>query len=193
MTAFVVAPSVEPIKQVLTADEYDALPVDPLCELVDGVIHMVATPTPWHQDVADALRAALVRLAPGQFRVTRRVEVRLSDLHRRNPDVLVVRAEGFDRLIPFLRPDQVVLVVEVISPGSESADPLVKAIEYARAGIPHYWRVETRDLHSVDVHTYRLVDESGFTPTGTFGGAETIIAPGLEWATVDMAELTDED
>jgi Uma2 family endonuclease len=193
MTTFAVARSFEPIGQVLTADEYDELPINPQRELVDGVIHVMATPTPWQQDVVDALKAALVRLVPDHLRVTREVEVRLGDLHRRNPDVLVVRAEGFNRRTPFLRPDQVVLAVEVVSPGSESADRMVKPIEYARAGIPHYWRVETSSPYSVDVHTYRLVDESGFTPTGTFGGTETIIAPGLEWATIDVAELIDED
>jgi Uma2 family endonuclease len=36
------------------------------------------------------------------------------------------------------RPDHVLLVAEVVSPGSESTDRFVKAGEYARAGITYY-------------------------------------------------------
>jgi Uma2 family endonuclease len=193
LTTYAVAPSYEPIGQLLTADEYDALPENPQRELVDGVIHVMATPTPWHQDVVDGLKAGLVRLAPRELRVTREIEVRLADLLRRNPDVLVVRADGFNRRVPFLRPEQVVLAVEVVSPGSESADRLVKPIEYARAGIPHYWRIETSSPYAVDVYTYRLAEDSRFAHTGTFAGHETINAPGLEWASFGVADLIDED
>src|SRR5215475_13196203 len=49
-------PTLEPIGRVLTPEEYDALPENSLRELVDGVIQMMATPTPLHQDVAIALR-----------------------------------------------------------------------------------------------------------------------------------------
>jgi Uma2 family endonuclease len=193
MTTFAVAPSYEPIGQVLTADEYDALPANPQRELVDGVIQVMATPTPWHQDVKIAVVNTLRRRVPAGLRITSEIEVRLDDLHRRNPDVLVVWAEGFNRRVPFLLPEQVVLAVEVVSPGSESADRLVKPVEYARAGIPHYWRVEASSPYSVDVYTHRLVDGTRFTHTGTFAGAETITAPGLEWAAIDVIELVDED
>jgi Uma2 family endonuclease len=193
MKALAIAPSFEPIGQLLSADEYDALPENSRRELVDGVVHVMATPTPWHQDVVDGLKAALARLVPRHLRVTREVEVRLGDLLRRNPDVLVVRAQGFDRRVPFLRPEQVVLAVEVVSPGSESTDRLVKPVEYALAGIPHYWRVETSTPYSLDVHTYRLVDGARFVPTGKFSGDQVVAAPGLEWADFGVSELLDED
>jgi Uma2 family endonuclease len=193
MTAFVIAPSYEPIGQLLSADEYDALPENSQRELVDGVVHVMATPTPWHQDVKIALVNAFRRTVPAGLRVTSEIEVRLRDLLRRNPDVLVVRAEGFDRRTPFLRPEQVVLAVEVVSPGSESTDRLVKPVEYAMAGIPHYWRVESGTPYSLDIHTYRLVDGPRFTPTGKFSGDQVVAAPGLEWADFGVAELLDED
>jgi len=193
MTTFAIAPSYEPIGRVLTADEYDALPENARRELVDGVVHVMATPTPWHQEVVDAVKAALARMAPRQFRVTREIEIRLSDLARRNPDVLVVRADGFNRRVASLRPEQVVLAVEVVSPGSESTDREVKPLQYARAGIAHYWRIETDTPYQVEIHTYRLDGEQRYAHTGTFAGEEHVAAPGLEWAAVNMAELLDED
>lgn len=33
-------------------------------------------------------------------------------------------------------------MVEIVSPGSEDLDRVTKHAEYARAGIPNYWRVE---------------------------------------------------
>lgn len=68
--------------------------------------------------------------------------VRLQDvpLTNRRPDVTVYRAETID-LTP-TRPQYVLLVVEVVSPGSETTDRIVKVDQYAKAGIPFYWRGE---------------------------------------------------
>jgi Uma2 family endonuclease len=180
----------EPIGQVLTGAEYDALPENPRRELVDGVIQMMSTPTPWHQDVVDAFRGALRRLRPANLRVTRELEIRLAERLRRNPDVLVARAGGFDRHVPRVTPGQVVLAVEVVSRGSETADRIVKPREYARAGIEHYWRVETEP--EIVVHTFRLGDDANYVPTGVFKTGDVINAPGLSWAQVPLEDLVDE-
>jgi Uma2 family endonuclease len=187
VTMTAIPPTVEPIGQLLTAEEYDALPENPRRELVDGVVHVMATPTPWHQDVVDAIKAALSRVVPRHLRVTREVEVRLGDIARRNPDVVVVRAEGFSRLVASLRPQQVVLAIEVVSPGSQSVDRVVKPYEYAAAGIAHYWRVETEP--EVAVHTYQLGPGLTYVHTGTFEVGATVQASGLEWAAVDVKDL----
>jgi Uma2 family endonuclease len=190
VTAILTAVTHEPVGRVLTPQEYDALPENPRRELVDGVVHVMATPTPWHQEVVDGLKAALARVVPVSLRVTREVEVRLDDLLRRNPDVLVVRAAGFSRRVASLRPDQVVLAVEVVGPGSESTDREIKPIQYAQAGIAHYWRIET-DPHVV-VHTYQLGKGSKYVHTGTFGGTATVVAPGLKFANIDVASTAHE-
>jgi Uma2 family endonuclease len=65
-----IPPTFEPIGQVLTPEEYDALPENSRRELVDGVVHVMATPTPWHQQITIALFNALARLAPVSNRVT---------------------------------------------------------------------------------------------------------------------------
>ena len=49
------------------------------------------------------------------------------------------------------------LAVEVVSPDSEERDRDTKPHKYARAGIPHFWRVEmTGDDDRPVVHVYEL-------------------------------------
>lgn len=48
------------------------------------------------------------------------------------------------------------LVVEIVSPGSETTDRFVKAEQYAKAGITFYWRVEQATTGVPLVYTYVL-------------------------------------
>src|SRR5215468_4840016 len=114
-------PETEPIGREISPEEYDALPADFRRELVDGVVQMMASPSPLHENVGDALRTVLRRLIPPHLRVTGHVEIRLADDLRRVPDALVVKA-NYDKLVPRFMPAQVVLAVEVMSPGSKTAD-----------------------------------------------------------------------
>jgi hypothetical protein len=83
-------------------------------------------------------------------------DVRLQDvpLTNRRPDVVVYRADSID--ITPTRPEHVLLVVEVVSPGSETTDRIVKLDQYARAGIAFYWRVELTASAIPVVYTYLL-------------------------------------
>jgi Uma2 family endonuclease len=177
----------EPIGQVLAPEEYDELPADSRRELVDGVLYVRSTPAPYHQDVVDAIKAFLSGLAPQTLRVTREIEIRLGDLLRRNPDLSVVRANGYDRRIPRLVPMQVVLAVEVVSPSSEHLDRDIKPGEYAKVGIPHFWRVDTTP--ELVINTFRLGDHDTYVQTGVFTGDDIVTAPGLHWAKFAINEL----
>jgi Uma2 family endonuclease len=44
------------------------------------------------------------------------------------------------------------LVIEIVSPGSEAMDEMVKRHEYARAGIPRYWVVDRDATQTVTLH-----------------------------------------
>lgn len=177
----------EPIGHVLTAEEFDALPENPRRELVDGVIQMMASPNLRHQAVKLAMYYELAALCPDELAVSSEVEVRLAPLLRRIPDVLVMRGEHYHATSSQLRPDQLVLVVEVVSPGSESTDRETKPRQYARAGIPHCWRVETSP--GIELHTFRLGD-AGYLETGVWSAGDTVKAPGLSWAQVVIDNLS---
>ena len=54
-------------------------------------------------------------------------------------DLIVVRSGGPETRAPAA---DVLLAVEIISPGSRNVDLHLKPFEYAEAGIPHYWVVD---------------------------------------------------
>lgn len=52
------------------------------------------------------------------------------------------------------------LVVEIVSRGSEAMDEMVKRREYARAGIPRFWLVDRDAAQTVTLH--RLGESGGY-------------------------------
>ena len=48
--------------------------------------------------------------------------------------------------------DDLLLIIEIASPGSEAMDELVKRHEYARAGVPRYWVVDRDANQTVTLH-----------------------------------------
>lgn len=61
---------------------------------------------------------------------------------QRDPDLVVVNRGVLDRNPVRVDASDVVLVIEIVSPGSCRTDPVMKACEYAKAGIKHYWIVD---------------------------------------------------
>src|SRR5256885_7154811 len=96
MTAVFTPMNSEPIGQILTAEEYDALPENWRRELVDGVIRMMASPNARHQFIARELCHLLDRLGRPSYPAIDNVEIRLSDDPRSNPAVFVVPAANYD-------------------------------------------------------------------------------------------------
>ncbi|MEO3774182.1 Uma2 family endonuclease [Micromonospora sp. B9E7] len=141
-----------------TLEDLLALPDDaPRVELVDGVIQVTPSPTLGHQDISFLLRLWLHSRVPGHLRVAQAVGVGLSRNTSRQPDLLLCRADvPSDRST--LRPSDVVLAVEIVSPGTRRIDRFAKPGEYAAAGIPFYWRIEQDPVH---VYAYRIGDRVG--------------------------------
>ena len=175
----------EPV--VLTAQEYEALPPNNRLELVDGVVSVMTPATMRHQIVVQKLRMAMEAVCLDTLKIVWEQEIRLEDLLRRTPDVLAVRASAYDLDRYSYPPNEVSLVVEVVSPNSQTIDRQHKPAEYAAAGVEHYWRVEIRP--GIAVHTYRLADTGRYTATGVFTEGDTIAAAGLPWAKVAVADL----
>ncbi|GAB7180500.1 Uma2 family endonuclease [Kitasatospora sp. Ki12] len=153
------------------ADDLDHLPQAPRhTELIDGALVFMMSPQRWwHGDVVTDLVYALRRQLPPGYRVGREMTIKLDKRNRPEPDVLVVKAE-FDPDRTQFAPDEVALVVEVVSPESAHRDRTVKVRKYAEAGIPHYWIVEEEDGLPV-VHTFELETvTSSYVSAGIFRG-----------------------
>ncbi len=125
-------------------------------EIVDGMVLVSASASRRHNRLTRILANALDDAAGATWNADTDFDVRLQDvpLHNRRPDVTVYRADTID-IVP-ARPEHVLLVVEVVSPGSETTDRIVKADQYARAGITFYWRVEQTTSGIPLVHTHVL-------------------------------------
>lgn len=157
----------------ISAEQYDAMPEE-LCrniEIVDGMIHMSPAASSYHNDLACELRAAFNKAGKPQWRASCDVDLRLRDvpLLNRQPDV-VVFATDTPRSQPPIAAAAALAVVEIVSPGSQSTDRIVKPLEYAAAGIRYYWRIEIKDEQPV-IHTYVLDQKTGvYQSTGIFDG-----------------------
>ncbi|WBB75416.1 Uma2 family endonuclease [Micromonospora sp. WMMD1128] len=141
-----------------TLDDLLNLPDDaPRVELVDGVIQVTPSPTMGHQTIVGLLWHWLRSHAPIHLQASLPVGVGLSPNTSRQPDVLLCRA-GLPTDRFRLRPADVVLAVEIVSPGTRRVDRFAKPGEYAAAGIPFYWRIEQEPVH---LYAYRLGDRIG--------------------------------
>lgn len=89
--------------------------------------------------------------------------------NRPEPDLLLTTA-AYDGDRTWFVPDEVRLVIEVVSSESARRDRTVKLRKYAEAGIPHYWCIEDEDGAPV-VHVYELDEPTGsYAPAGIFRG-----------------------
>ncbi|MEV5414085.1 Uma2 family endonuclease [Thermopolyspora sp. NPDC052614] len=125
-------------------------------ELIDGALVLASPRRRFHESVGFGLRVVLNAQAPGNLKAMTHMDVRLGPRTRPCPDVLVVDAlAAADRDRTCYTPDEVHLVVEVVSPESVDRDRDLKPRKYAAAGIPHFWRVEESD-GSPNVYVYEL-------------------------------------
>lgn len=120
---------------------YLALPEDHRrIELLDGSLLVSPWPTSRHQWLTYLLTAELQRLRPTGTRTLPGANVRVGPARILIPDVVVVR-KPVGEVTVFAAGD-VLLVLEIVSPGSVAADRAIKPPLYAQAGIPIYVRVE---------------------------------------------------
>ncbi|MEV6226721.1 Uma2 family endonuclease [Saccharopolyspora shandongensis] len=166
----------------LSAEKYEALPEE-VCrciEIVDGAIIVTPTLRRLHQRITRYLANELETSASPALSVVTGVDLRLRDvpLLNRRPDVVV-----YDSALPddaILRPQHCLLVVEVMSPGSVTADQTHKPAEYAAAGIEHFWRFESapEDERQLTAFRYRLDPTTRtYAPAGADTGKLAVSDP----------------
>lgn len=134
-------------RDLVTLEEWDALELDEArrWELVEGGIVMTPRPRPLHQVVSGNLRQLIRANSPESLAVLQEVEITVEARFPptvRVPDLIVVNRSVVERNPACVDATDVVLVVEIVSPGSRRTDHVMKAYEYAKAGIGHYWIVD---------------------------------------------------
>lgn len=160
------------------AEDLDRIPEAPRhTELIDGALVFMMSPQRWwHGHLITMLTVALMEQVPAGVGVGREMTVRLDQRNRPEPDLLVTTAD-YEGDRTWFGPDEVLLVVEVVSPESAHRDRTVKLRKYAEAGIPHYWCIEDEDETPV-VHVYELDGPTrSYAPAGIFRGALRVAVP----------------
>jgi Uma2 family endonuclease len=162
-----------------TADDLDRLPnLPPHTELIDGSLVLVSPQTDFHMRAMRLFENAMLGQAPDTLDVVREMTIRLDTKNRLEPDVFVIRADA--RLGPkqtWYSPEVVLLALEVVSADSEERDRETKPRKYARAGIPHFWRVEEDNGLPV-VHVYELdLAAKAYHLTGIYHDKLTLTVP----------------
>ncbi len=132
---------------LLSLEQWDALELDPTrrWELSEGTLIMSPRPDLWHQRISKRLTRLLDDHLPDELEAVPEIEVitRASfPPSVRDPDIVVVPDRVFERRPTRVSAADVVLVVEIVSPGSRGTDHVMKLHEYAKAGIANYWIVD---------------------------------------------------
>ncbi len=125
----------------------------PRVELSDGVLQVVPSPSGAHQKINWRLVSWLDRHLPPGFEPQLALGMVIGYRSTLEPDALILRSP-IDLDHHFVEPDQVVVAVEIVSPGTRRRDRLEKPALYAEAGVAHYWRIEQDPVH---VFAYDLV------------------------------------
>ncbi len=167
-----------------TYEDYCLLPEDRRYEVVDGELFLTPAPTTFHQAVKGRLKRLLddfVNAGDLGIVLDAPCDVVLSDHDVLQPDILFVSAArrpivGEKYIGP--APD---LVVEVLSPSTETRDRASKAKRYAAFGVREMWLVDPA-AKTIEV----LVNSSaGFERAALYGEADTmhsVILDGFEFA-----------
>jgi Uma2 family endonuclease len=143
--------TLDDLTAMMAADEHHRYEISP-----EGVLSVMPPAGYTHAIIATRLMGWLLADGVPADRIAQAVGLRIpgraGSVGGRIPDLVVwskAQAEGV-----WLPVADVLLVVEIISPGSEAVDHTAKRTEYAGAGIPQYWTIDQDPAQTVTM--YRL-------------------------------------
>ncbi|MET9329368.1 Uma2 family endonuclease [Tsukamurella sp. NPDC003166] len=130
-------------RDLMSLDDWRALGEDPSqrYEVQEGVLIVSPRPRQRHQNVMLALGSRLLQQRPAGVRVTPEPDVIIdprTPATVRIPDLVICRGDEDATLTAA----DVLIAIEVLSPGTRRVDLVMKRSEYADAGIEHYWIVD---------------------------------------------------
>lgn len=141
-------PALQPQVNLISLEQYEALPEDKRVEVFDGVIYDMASPSQAHQTISiemSTLINSYIKKKKGSCRVfTAPFDVKLSDhpLTIVQPDILVVcDKDKLDGKRCNGAPD---FIIEIVSSGNPADDYIRKLYYYKNAGVREYWIVDPR-------------------------------------------------
>lgn len=149
--------------ELLTIEDWDAIQetdANRYWELVDGTIVMNSFPSGRHQLVAHRLSTGLDRQLPDDLLVLQHVGLTIEARFPptvRGPDVAVVTASSLRKDPKQFDPRDVLLVVQIVSPGSRRTDRIAKVADYQGTGIPAYWIIDLAAQGDSRFVAYELV------------------------------------
>ncbi len=168
-----------------TEAEFLALPVDRRFELLDGALLMSPSARVRHQRLSSRLWAALDAAIPFGLEVLEAINVRVGPGKILIPDLAVVTVPGLDLTV--CEAADVVLVVEITSPGNAAVDRAVKPQLYAQAGVPNYLRIEL-DEAGPRALVYRL-ERDHYTEVTRVDAGQPLVMTEPIAVTLDLAAL----
>jgi len=143
--------TLDDLTAMMAADEHHRYEISP-----EGVLSVAPPAGYTHAIIATRLMGWLLAAAIPADRIAQTVGLRIpgkaGSTGGRIPDLLVWSKTQADGV--WLSVADVLLVVEIISPGSEATDTVAKRTEYAGAGIPQYWTIDQDPAQTVTM--YRL-------------------------------------
>ena len=141
-------PALQPQIQLITLEQYEALPEDKRVEVFDGIIYDMASPSQEHQTISMELSTILNTYIKGKKGLCRvfhaPFDVKLSDMPLTivQPDIMVVCDKNkLDKKRCNGAPD---FIIEIVSPGNPADDYIRKLYYYKNAGVREYWIVDPR-------------------------------------------------
>ncbi|MEU0501397.1 Uma2 family endonuclease [Nocardia sp. NPDC005998] len=143
-------------------------------EIRDGMIVHCESPSPNHVAISDNIKGALREAVSKRsrdmpcLRASGELDMLVSEVpfHYKRPDAIVYRGIDEPRGKWKTKPtaSDTLLVVEVVSPNTVTADLVEKRAEYARLGIPCYWivRMVQDDGPATSIEMLRLTTDGSY-------------------------------
>lgn len=170
--------------------EFDELPPDGShrLEIEDGRLLVINRPAGPHIAAAQRLVSYLNDQLPDELEAMMEFQAELAGPSPRCvPDVVVCVTEARDQVR--VRADQILLAVEIVSPGESAArDYIKKPAEYAANGIPTTWVIDIQE-NPLSLTVYTLDDTGQYHFTSPMTGSYTGAVDGHQ-VTVDLDALS---
>lgn len=182
----------DPVRQLPTLEDLDALPRDVKGEIIEGVLYTMTRPRAPHQrlvrDVSGALGGPFDRgrQGPGGWWILPEPGIELPNTPEISPDVAGWRRER----LPELPSDAPIRVVpdwtcEILSPSTRRHNLLIKKPYYARIGVPSHWLI---DREARTLTAYRLAAQQ-WLELGVYGDEREARIEPFDAVPFDVAAL----